>query len=337
LIKPILLSALIHAFVFLLLSHYSLKTTAPSEISVNFVSPPAQISEPQPGEQTPEQVALTPRPDTRDRVEIPKVDEPDVETLVIEERIDSSTVDSSEEFSTQGFFTDSPFMTYKVPLDSMSADSADSARAAHQQPSLPFFSFDTTRPGGMPGPYDPVRQGIEKYNRDGGQTLPLGQTLIEGAQYLSDLFQKKKAQKPFHFDFIPSKTEIEVFTVLWENTQAKDHDIYTAIDTSIRITAVDLNKILTRLTDKGILKRKIVSPQRELAFPLGKVEMSAKNRRNRVYEYETKIKPQELLVFMQAKLYEIENRKFASGVNRERFLSGLREKIFKVAEQTAKH
>ena len=138
-IKPILLSALIHAFVFFLLSHYSLKTTALSEISVSFVSPPALISESPPVEHPADPVASTPRPDTHDRVEVPKVDEPDVETLVIEEGIDSTTFDSNEEFSTQGFFTGSPFMTYKVPLDSMSADSADSARAAQQQSLLPFF------------------------------------------------------------------------------------------------------------------------------------------------------------------------------------------------------
>ena len=335
-IKPVLLSVIVHMFLVLIFAVQIWHIAAPStQIILSIAPSPVVLSEPplveSPAEPEP------PQPLSRnvaESVDIPLVESAELETQVVVQEADSATTDSSAVFSPNIFFADSPFMTYKMPLDSMAANPLDSTKVRTLGSAAPLFSFDTTTFKSTPGPYDPVQRRIDNYNRGGGKTQPIGNALFEGAKYLADFFQNKKADKPVRFDFIPSETEIKICAVLWEQPQSKDHEIYAALDTSVRITAVDLNKILVRLTEKGLLKRKIVSPQNEFTFPIGKVEMSAKNRRNRVFEYDTKIQPQELLVYLQATLYENES-KVDKGENRERFLAGLREKILLVAAQTA--
>ena len=327
LIKPVLLSVLSHGFAVLLFALVTWKIAVRHSEIILSIAPPLSISE---------QRTSPPSEKKQAPVALPKIEAPISPPSTTGEIIDSIKTDSIEHLDPQQFFAASPFVMFKKPPDSMAADS-DSIRLHIQRPGVKQMAFDSINFKATPGPFDRIQRDIEKQNRGGEQPLPLGPAMNRGAAYLSDLFNKKKVEKPVRFDFIPSETEIQIFKILWQHPRAADHEIYAALDTSIRITAVDLNRILARLTNKGVLKRKIISPRNEFTLPVGKVEMSAKNRRNRVYEYETKIQPQELLTFLQAVLYETENGKNRKLPHREARIASLRKKILQAASASSKH
>ena len=316
----------VHAGISILFAVILWKVKQQHEIVASFTNEAVLYTEPVVSEEPPADV-LSEEPIRPSKA--PSRVEPPPETRpIVGDSVDSTQVDSIAPFCPQDFFVASPFTRYKMPLDSLSTDSSQLVPLSSM---LTSFSFDSEMQKPTPGPYDPIQRQIDSYGRDGQQPLSIGRAVGEGAKYISELLQKKKAEKPVRFDFIPSDAEIAVFKVLWQHPQARDHEIYAALDTSIRLTATDLNTVLTRLTEKGIIKRKIVSPQNEFTFPVGKIEMSSKNRRNRVYEYESRVQPQELLVFLQAVLYENENKKNSKSENRDQFLQSLRRKILKVA------
>ncbi len=119
------------------------------------------------------------------------------------------------------------------------------------------------------------------------------------------------APKDPSLDFIPSVAQIEALDIIFKQKQVTDIDIYSQIDTTLKITAVDMNKALTALTEKGIVARKIASPQNKFRFFIlpeeWGVEMSGKNKRNRVYEYTPQIDREQLLTFLNAALYQVES------------------------------
>lgn len=331
--KPILLSVLVHLSLVIFFSRFAWNIVSSRPETVITLELPNGFIEQTP---EPEPAGVKKRPLPRqtlqpEAVALPRVVKPLERAPVA---LDSTGADSTKEFNPRQFFSASPFVAFKKPLDSLIEDSA--AIGGILTPSMSLRPLDSFMAKATPGPYDPVQQTIDKQNRGGVQLLPLGQALNQGARYLASLRSKKKAEKPVRFDSVPSEADIQVFRVLWSKPQARDHEIYAAMDSSIKLTAVDLNRVLTRLTEKGMLKRKMVSPQNEFTLPLGTVEMSAKNRRNRVYEYETRVKPQELLVFLQAVLYETEHRKNAAGEMNQKAIADLRQKILKVASGTAK-
>lgn len=332
--KPILLSVLVHLILALCFARIAWNVASSRPENFITLESPFNFLEQTPEPEKPnlvKQPTIRQAPVQPEMVRLPQVAKPAEQK---EGAIDSSRTDSTKEFSRQQFFAASPFIAYKMPLDSPAVDSTDSGKVL--TPTMSLGPFHPPMLKSTPGPYDPVQRAIDKQNRDGAQTLPLGQALNQGARYLSSLLNKKKAEKPVRFDTVPSEAEIEVFKALWKKPRARDLDIYASMDSSVKLTAVDLNRVLTRLTEKGMLTRKIVSPQNEFTFPIGTVEMSAKNRRNRVYEYETRVRPQELLIFLQAVLYEREHGNNTAGKRNEQALSSLRDKILQVASLTAK-
>jgi hypothetical protein len=114
---------------------------------------------------------------------------------------------------------------------------------------------------------------------------------------------KKSKQK---LDFIPSHIELEALNLIWEFGEITDMEIYAQIDTSLKITAKDLNSALEKLEEKGLLSRWIVSPQNKFGFNILPedfgIEMSAKNRRNRVYRYRSHIDRETVLRYLTAAL-----------------------------------
>ena len=88
-------------------------------------------------------------------------------------------------------------------------------------------------------------------------------------------------------------------------------DIYAECDASLKISFQDLRNLLKTMTKKGWLNRKQVSPSQNFTFTvLGnqlpfKIEMSPKNRRNKVYLYHNNIEYETMKNFIFANDYMI--------------------------------
>lgn len=129
----------------------------------------------------------------------------------------------------------------------------------------------------------------------------------------NSLQQKKFKQTPFPFKKyeLPTKEEFDVLSVLWKKGDVTGTVIYES-DAFLKITFEDLRKLLKRMTEKGWLARKQVSPSQYFTFqvqgnelPL-KIEMSQKNRRNQVFLYHSNIEYEKMKNFIIANAYMVD-------------------------------
>lgn len=108
---------------------------------------------------------------------------------------------------------------------------------------------------------------------------------------------------PFRNYVIPTRSELDILEILWAKEDVQDTTIYSCLDTVMNITMMDLNQLLERMTQKGFVSRKIVSPRNEFnAFGV-LIEMSPQNRRNRVYEYKTLVDRDLMRSFIDANAF----------------------------------
>jgi len=116
--------------------------------------------------------------------------------------------------------------------------------------------------------------------------------------------QKEISQPlPFRNYIIPTRAELDILEILWAKEDVQDTTIYSCLDTVMNITMMDLNQLLERMTQKGFVSRKIVSPRNEFnAFGV-LIEMSPQNRRNRVYEYKTLVDRDLMRSFIDANAF----------------------------------
>ena len=147
---------------------------------------------------------------------------------------------------------------------------------------------------------------------------------------------KKKfiTEKKPELNFIPTRLQLFAFKTIWETTEATDQDIYAGLDSTVKTSAEELNGELSRLEKQGFLTRKIVSPRNEFTIltPVGSkgIEMSPTNRRNRIFEYKIKIEKDQVLRFLNAALYQVENgikRDFYSTQDSLSLITDLKSKI----------
>ena len=323
LFQAVAYSLLFHAIVIIIFVILRVQSRPTSEVEIAFQMPKQEA----PQVTAPKPIVTHPRPTTENKhagVHIPRL-EPEIAAA------DTMVADTMKKFDRLTFFASSPTLTFQRQLLKTETDSAETLTTA--QPSLPLFNKkDSIQFSVLPGPYgDRIQRDIDQQNLGHPRPLPLTDVANEGAKYISDLFNKKK-EKPVRLDFVPSDVELDILQTLWNNSQATDVEIYTALDSSFRVTAADLNEIMTKLADKGLLKRKLVSPRNEFTFPLGAVEMSAKNRRNRVYLYESRINSDEVLRYLQAVLYEVEygEQSTSSDTARSSQIASLKAKILRL-------
>ncbi len=113
-------------------------------------------------------------------------------------------------------------------------------------------------------------------------------------------------------DYVCDKIEAKAFSYLFNNNQGTQLDIYSNYDFTDSITASQLNAKLDKLVNTGFLSRKKISPQ--LLFRISAVfiqipiEMSQKNRDNPVYEYKPLVNKQNLITYLEAKLFRLKEK-----------------------------
>ncbi len=124
---------------------------------------------------------------------------------------------------------------------------------------------------------------------------------------------RKSAKIPSpQFNFMPTLPQIEAMACLYEKGKCTQVDLYSSL-TAVPITAEQFDKELERLYRKGFLDREKISPENifTIQSPFGSIpfEMSRKNRLNPLYLYEPKVDRQQIMTFLQAQLYLLEQKK----------------------------
>jgi len=168
-------------------------------------------------------------------------------------------------------------------------------------------------------------------------TVSVPRLLQSGANFLKDILVNSEDDKSVRMDFLPNEKQLEALNIIWQNQRATDQSIYASFDTSIKITATDLNIILEKLAARGLLKRKIVSPRNEFTFfgltGEGGIEMSPTNRRNRIYEYQPLISKDEMVDYLNAVFYQVkseQNEKVVSGADSLRNLNNIQKLLSRI-------
>ncbi len=155
------------------------------------------------------------------------------------------------------------------------------------------------------------RVGNDLYLRNHGQPplLPLDAIMGALAKVLTTAEEKPKT---IHLTSVPSPAEIATLAIIYQLDKPTQYEIYAAMDSSIKMTAEDVDIILEELTLKGYLTRELISPRDEFQImtPMGTVglEKNSLNRRNRVYRYQQILERDHLMNFLQAQWYNAKNR-----------------------------
>ncbi len=171
----------------------------------------------------------------------------------------------------------------------------DSSLFFRLQPQSPL-SMNRSQLNSIPPRFDPIEESIRREQLEAPSLFNIGSLLGKGVQYLAD----KLGVKPQPLAVIPSELEIDVMKVLWKEQEATSSAIYAQLD-SAQLTAVDLQRALDAMTERGLLSRRQISPRHEFTI-LGTIpiEMSAKNRKNREFLYRPQITRQTMLIFLDA-------------------------------------
>ncbi len=168
-----------------------------------------------------------------------------------------------------------------------------------------------------------------------GNTSGGVQPLLILEKMISFLQQQMDKENPPQLNFIPSETQLNIISILSDNDDATQLEIYSFLSSRPSVTMEILNKELDLLTYKGFLTRKKISPQLIFNFFGTPIEMSRKNQLNPIYRYTLNIKKQDLLSYLQSKYFllgeELQvNPSDSSAIISE--MNTLQEKIFLLFE-----
>ena len=227
----------------------------------------------------------------------------------------------------ESIFLSDPYYQYRLPPAAGNVLQPDTAGTVPVRSPVPLAGTRDFPPPEWGA--DRIERDIHTRNTGSARLIPLSDILREAAK---KLFKGKERRGALRMDFIPSDAQLEALNVIWDSGAATDQAIYAGIDTALRTTSADLNRALKRMADRGVLTRKIVSPRNELTVmtPLGsrQIEMSAKNRRNRVYEYRPHITRDEMVIYLQAVLTQVSLRESPAASNA--LPDKLKEKILRI-------
>lgn len=106
---------------------------------------------------------------------------------------------------------------------------------------------------------------------------------------------------------IPTNTEIAVLKILWENSDATASQVYAKLDTSIRLTAEDLQTVLANMVTKGFLQRQRISPLHTFdLFGVAEIPIGPKlwsKKQNRIYRYWPLVSKERLITYLESKRF----------------------------------
>jgi|GEM_PF-3504381 len=108
------------------------------------------------------------------------------------------------------------------------------------------------------------------------------------------------------FNFIPTEDQARAMAYLFKHKHGTQLDMYPAMKTQKPITAVRFDRSMKKLTEKGFVYREKISPENlfVVATPVVAVpiEMSAKNRKNPVFNYTLNVERKKVLAYLDSRL-----------------------------------
>lgn len=129
-------------------------------------------------------------------------------------------------------------------------------------------------------------------------TIPLFAAFFHGNR---QLLQKTKLSQQFP---IPTDVEIDILKVLWLHPGSSSSEVYAQLDTLRHITSEDLQTILAGMNQRGLLARKKISRSNEFSlFGIAEIELSPKNRKNKLYVYWPVVTKEKLITYLDSKRY----------------------------------
>lgn len=148
---------------------------------------------------------------------------------------------------------------------------------------------------------------------------------------------KSKIKKAHGAEMVmPTNLEIAVLKDLWEKGDAiTSSEIYVNLDTVWRVTSEDLSAILEKMTRRGLLQRKKISPSHEFSlFGIAQIELSPKNRKNKLYLYWPILNKEEIITYIDAKRYLAyeDYIKFGGNGHTEHYYQALENKLIRLLE-----
>lgn len=142
----------------------------------------------------------------------------------------------------------------------------------------------------------------DQIQRDTG--IPQTVSLTDAIQSLVQSYQKKQSQEVKDLT-VPTDTEIDVLKILWVEESATASEIYAKLDSSASsIHSEELQDVLNQMVTKGFLDREKISPSHEFnLFGFAQIELSSKNRKNKVYLYWPIVTKEKLFTYLDAQRY----------------------------------
>jgi len=183
----------------------------------------------------------------------------------------------------------------------------------------------------IPKGADPLGEDIRRRFIDIPPTIALNQIL----RSIRDASKKPTAKLSDGSLPIPTNLEIDILKVLWLESLSTPSTVYARLDTSWKITAEDLQSILEDMVNAGYLDRKQVSPAHEFdLFGLAQIELSAKNRKNKVFFYWPIIPKDKLITYLDAKRFLAYESARDRGSNGEtnHYYKLLEEKLYRLVQ-----
>jgi hypothetical protein len=160
----------------------------------------------------------------------------------------------------------------------------------------------------IPAGIDRLENWISERNTGNSPSFNVGALLAKAAGAIAG--KSGSGKRPRRLQVIPSENEIRVLKTLWTEKKATGSDIYRNMD-SVRVTAAGLEEVLAGMANRGLVRRKQVSPRNEftIATPFGgiPIEMSALNRKNREFVYEPTIGADDMWSYLDASLFNLQN------------------------------
>ncbi len=151
---------------------------------------------------------------------------------------------------------------------------------------------------------DRVEQNFARRNLGTGPVLDIGALFRPKRPAPRPLAKRRASTLP-----MPTPREAAVLAELWKHGSRTSLDLYASLDSSLLagVTAETFWRELHRMARRGFVEERIVSPQNLLLVGFGPfaipVELSAKNRRNRIWLYRPLADRRDLIDYLEARRY----------------------------------
>lgn len=153
---------------------------------------------------------------------------------------------------------------------------------------------------------DYVGRDLAQRQTNSSQVLDLGRALSGFLQLFNSSDDVPAKVAPSELS-LPTKDELNILNLLWKSGTISGPEIYANLPASVHLTAEMLWNKLDAMARTGFVDAKQISPQHTftLATPFFTIpiEISSKNRKNKVFQYKARVDRRELWEYLEAQRY----------------------------------